>query len=131
MSERATVDYWRDAKVGDLVWFRDGNSRHHPITREYRGTGFFFLKPVVQIARKYITVGLYDFDKETGSPRIVGGFQPPQDIYGELEKWVEENKAEIHERMSTRDHSMLLRVAKALGMETPVPLETAELEWNR
>ena len=126
MSERATVDFFKDAKPGDLVWYRDGNREVWGPDGKYAGRGHWSLKPVVEITRKYITIGepgfLHDFEKDTGHARCVRGYAPPDHIYGELEAWVEQHRHEIHRRTATRDVLTLLIIAAAVGMKPPAAL---------
>ncbi len=121
--ERATVFFWKDAQVGDLVWYRDGNRDVYDDGGKRIGRGHYRLEPVAEITKKYIRIGqpgfLKDFDKERGNARTVRGYQPPDHIFGELEKWVEQHKAEIYRRCQTNDTRTLLRIAEAVGIRGP------------
>jgi len=122
-AERATVDYFTDAKVGDRVWYKAGNEAVY-VDGEWAGRGAWHLATVTKIARKYVTVsneyGEQDFEIGTGIPRIVNGYMPPDHAYGEIDKWLSTARREIVRAVETsRNERSLIAVAKALGIPTP------------
>ena len=91
MSKKATVEYLKDAKVGDLAWYRDGNAVIYK-NGKYMGRGAWRLSTVTKIGRKYFGVGLgndqftlQEFEIGTGYARPVNGYRPPSHAYGQAE----------------------------------------------
>jgi hypothetical protein len=91
MSKKATVEYLKDAKVGDLVWYRDGNAVIYK-KGKYMGRGVWRLCTVTKIGRKYFGIGLgndqftlQEFEIGTGYAKSVNGYAPPCRAFGQAE----------------------------------------------
>ena len=116
MTERATIDYVTDAKVGDFVWCLDGNATVYSPDGKYKGRGKWRLCEITKMAKKYFTVkketwGSQDFEIGTGRPRSVNGFQPPDHAYGEIEKWAADNRRRVEKTVERLSAAQLRQVA--------------------
>lgn len=118
--QRATVDYWKDGKIGDLVWRIGGNESVYE-NGAYKGRGRWYLEPITKIGRKYKTVGEgHDFSIERGSARVINGYALPDYAYGEFEKWSFENIRKIRLEVELcHDINRQIAIARILGIDTP------------
>jgi hypothetical protein len=114
----ATVDLIGDIKVGDKVWV---------CSDMYRSKSEWSLQTVTKIARVYFRTTNdtewpddWEFARDGGFGRTVRGFSPGRRAFGQLDRFLHENRYRINRTVeNTRDPATLLKIARVLGIPTP------------
>ena len=125
-NESATVDYIRDAKVGDKVWYYDQNGAVHDAEGKYTGRGSWKLQAIQEENRASFIIFGSKYDRETGKGRVKNGYSSSTHLFGQLEYekevWIDRNVHVIKsavDRLNPKfridDYHKLLKIADILN----------------
>jgi hypothetical protein len=121
--EKATVDYLKDAKIGDRVWMFDVNRNKFDENKVYLGRGVWTLT-TIDNENKASFIANYGtkFDRKDGSQRATGGYSGAYRIAGQKEKegsvWADEHAYKVRQQFERiTDIDILKQVATLIGYD--------------
>lgn len=125
----ATVDFVKDAKVGDTVWCFDTNKSRYNIDGKYVGRGGWDLQKIVSETRQSFSLSSgAKFKRKTGEQMATGGWAAWYSICGQKEyeasRWMKDNSLALARAVEKcRNIDSLMQIAALAGY---APITTEE-----
>lgn len=114
----ATVQYVRDANVGDWIWVWNGNAAVYDDAGKFLGRGSYRIAEVMQVNRRSLVAFGVKFDRTTGSELETRGYAATYHAAGVQEKIDREilsRKREVASRVhAVNDANVLRRIIAIL-----------------